>query len=124
MPDDLGISSEELDLLVSYVLSLRKDFVQELLASLELPKSGIKTDLRARLADALEADPSRLYRVIAFLDAREPWAKQQVELLQVPAGIAQAWARDPGRLREVLVGADGRAAELLDNPASLALPEE
>jgi len=116
------MSDDERDLLVSYILSLRKDFVQTLLERLQLPKSGIKADLRQRLHDALQDDPARIATVIAFLDEREPWGKQQVEMLTAPPHLAQGWADPVAALQAAL--SDANADGMLEQLQPLALPEE
>ena len=122
LPTPLGLDGDEHKLLVSYVLSLRKDFVQDLLAALDVPRSGIKADLRDRLHGALgAAPPERIAQTIRFLDAREPWGKQQVELLEGPAAILREFtSTDALRAR---LGQAGLLS-LLDEPPVLALPRE
>jgi hypothetical protein len=124
MTEHLSVSDEERRQLVSYVMASRKDFLQDLMEAVGVAKSGIKADLRARLEEALEAEPSRLGKLIAFLDRREPWGRQQVELLEVPSRTARQWGRTSAELRAALEAADGRATALLDEPEDVGLPDE
>lgn len=121
MPDSASISAEERAQLIDYVMSLRKDYVQRLLASLGLPRSGIMVDLRSRLERALDEQPARVGQVIEFLDDSEPWGKQQVELMKAPVKLVQKLST-PAKLQTALQGTD--VEELLNSPKLLAMPSD
>jgi hypothetical protein len=113
----------EIDELVSHVLALRKDFVQDLLGSEGVPFGGLrKLQLRERLREAIEDGRIDVSDVVGFLDEVEPGGKQHVFLLRVPAAVNDEW-----KVREAVhrrlsrrVGLRG----LLDAATPLLMPAE
>jgi hypothetical protein len=76
-------SEAEIDELVSHVLALRKDFVQDLLRSSDVPFSGLhKAELRVRLREAIDEGTIDPADVAGFLDDVEPGGKQHVFMLR------------------------------------------
>ncbi len=112
----------ETDELVSHVLALRKDFVQQLLREHGIPYSGRKGQLRQRLVGGIEDGTVTLARVAAFLDEVEPGGKQHVFLLRARKALNDGW-RDPAAVHERL---QRRKAVhgLLDAPTPLLMPSE
>src|SRR4051812_47077186 len=83
----LKLSDAERDELVSHVLALRKDFVQELLRRAQVARTGVKSDLRDRLRQALEDGKLSAEDLVDFLDEAEPGGKQHVFLYRVDPAL-------------------------------------
>ena len=79
--------AEELELLFTYVADLRKDVLQEFLASHDLLKTGSKAEVISRLQDAIEQRVLTYDALIALLDRVEPWSKQHVFLFGSPTDM-------------------------------------
>lgn len=109
--------------LVSHVLALRTDFVQDLLRSEGVPFSGLrKMQLRERLRDAIEDGRIDVADVVGFLDEVEPGGKQHVFLLRVPQALNDKW-KDAQAVRRRL-GARTAIRGLLDASTPLLMPAE
>jgi hypothetical protein len=71
-------NEDERDLIVTDLLALKKEQIGDFLARNDLPKSGTKEELRARIEEALENETLALSRIVQFLDEVIPWGKQHV----------------------------------------------
>jgi hypothetical protein len=87
-------SSEEIELLLTYVAGLRKDVLQRFLADRDLARSGNKTDVITRLQEAIDEETLFYDDLIELLDNVEPWAKQHVFLYDGTTPGPTKW-RDP-----------------------------
>jgi len=113
----------EIDELVSHVLALRKDFVQDLLRSEGVPFSGLrKLQLRERLREAIGDGRIAVADIVGFLDEVEPGGKQHVFLLKAPKVLNDSW-RDPARARRRLQK-QRRLRGLLDAAIPLLMPPD
>jgi hypothetical protein len=113
-------SNEEIDALLSHVLSLRRDFVNELLRGV-VPFSGRrKAELRGQLRQALDDGLLAVEDVLAFLAEREPAGKQHVFVYKVDRSLSERW-RNRKEASRLLEAAD--LGELLDAELPLAMPE-
>lgn len=120
MEASLDVSSEETDALLSHVLSLRRDFIVELLRG-RVPFSGRrKSELRGQLKQALEEGHLTIEEILTFLAEREPVGKQHVFLYRVDKAINEVW-RDADAVSE-LIRAAGRE-DLLGSALPVAMPE-
>ncbi len=116
-------TDSELQELVSHVLALRKDFVQQLFRERGVAFSGLrKPELRERLFDALHEQEISPSQVAAFLDEMEPGGKQHVFLMRARKAMNDRW-RDPGAVRRRLRGR-AELRDLLDAAAPLLMPAE
>lgn len=117
------LTGNELDELVSHVLSLRKDFVQALLKEAGVERDDRmrpKADLRQTLRDQIASGELEIERVIQFLNEREPGGKQHVFLFRPSKEINDRWkdldkARRRLRRRKTL-------RELIDAELPLVMP--
>jgi hypothetical protein len=123
MNDDRQPTDAEIDELVSHVLALRKDFVQDLLRSEGVPFSGLrKSELRERLREAIDDGSIDVADVVGYLDEVEPGGKQHVFLLRAPNALNDSW-KDPQAVRRRL-GARAAIRGLLDASTPLLMPAE
>jgi hypothetical protein len=65
-------SAEERQVLIDFVIALRKSHIQVFLKQVELPKSGTKEDLRDRLQEALDGGDLTYAQLVDFLDSVAP----------------------------------------------------
>jgi hypothetical protein len=113
----------EIDELVSHVLALRKDFIQDLLRSEGVPFSGLrKPQLRERLREAIGDGRIAVGDVVGFLDEVEPGGKQHVFLLRPSKDLNDQW-QDPVIVRRRLMSQPGMP-DLLDATIPLLMPPE
>jgi len=116
-------SEAETDELVSHVLALRKDFVQDLLRSAGVPFSGLrKAELRKRLREAIDEGAIDHAEVAAFLDDVEPGGKQHVFMLRASRAVNDKWKDRAAARRRLQRRADVRG--LLGAAVPLLMPEE
>jgi len=116
-------SEAEIDELVSHVLALRKDFVQDLLRSTGVPFSGLrKPELRQRLRDAIDEGAIDPADVAGFLDDVEPGGKQHVFMLRASRAVNDKW-KDHAAARRRLQRRDD-ARRLLGAAVPLLMPDE
>jgi hypothetical protein len=116
-------SEAEIDELVSHVLALRVDFVQDLFRSEGIPFSRVrKRELRERLRQAILDGTIAIADVVGFLDEVEPGGKQHVFLLRAPNALNAKW-RDPQAVRRRL-RARSALRDLLDASTPLLMPAE
>jgi hypothetical protein len=123
MTSTATLTSPEIDELVSHVLALRKDGVQNLLSLHGVPYSGVrKSELRERLRRAIDDGTITTDDVVGFLDEVEPGGKQHVFLLRVSRALNDQW-RDLQAVRRRLRG-QPRIGGLLDAATPLLMPSE
>jgi len=73
-------SSDEIELLLTYVADLRKDILQKFLGDQDLPRSGNKADVVTRVQQAVDKGTLSYDDLIELLDEVEPWSKQHMFL--------------------------------------------
>lgn len=113
----------EIDELVSHVLALRKDFVQDLFRSERIPYSGLnKPQLRERLREKIDDGTISVADVVGFLDEVEPGGKQHVFVLRAPIALNNEW-KDPRAVLSRLHKRRG-ISDLLDAATPLLMPPE
>jgi hypothetical protein len=123
MSDGAQGTGTEIDELVSHVLALRKDFVQDLLSSERVSFSGLnKLQLRDRLREAIDDGRISVADVIGFLDEVEPGGKQHVFLMRPTAYLNTHWS-DPQATRRRLARRSSIRG-LLDAVTPLLMPGE
>jgi hypothetical protein len=121
MTSAADISPEETEALLSHVLSLRRDFINDLLRG-KVPFAGRKKgELRVQLQLALETGALTVEDVLSFLAEREPAGKQHVFLYRAKASVNDEW-RDTDEVRQAIEEAGYE--ELLDAELPVAMPEE
>lgn len=113
-------ASSETDLLIDFLLSLRLDRARAFLRKSELPISGTRAELRARLREALDTGALDIDALVLYLDEVEPWGKQHVLVYRPRQERPRAWA-DPSSAERTLRASD--LAELVGRAVPLALPE-
>jgi hypothetical protein len=98
---------EEIALLVGELLTLKKTQIGEFLGLVELPTSGTKEQLRARIEGRLEDGSLPASAIVQFLDVVTPWGKQHVYLYRGPKSSIVNWRKDgwiKAHLKEHRVG--------------------
>jgi hypothetical protein len=117
----MNISAEETEALLSHVLSLRRDFINDLLRG-NVPFTGRKKgELRGQLKLALKEGALSVEDVLKFLADREPAGKQHVFMYRAKASINNEW-RGTESARQAIQRAG--FGELLDAELPVAMPEE
>ncbi len=111
----------ETALLLSHVLALKKDRIQEFLGKHELGRSGTKAKIRERLEAALAAGTITTDSIVQLLDEVTPWGKQHVFLYRGPQSPIADWKRTDW-LAELL--RRHRLHDCLNASLPLTLPEE
>lgn len=115
-----GSTAEERDALLSHILSLRRDFIEELLRD-RVPFSGRrKPELRTQLLKAIDEGLLTIEEILEFLEAREPAGKQHVFFYRVPREVNDAW-RDTAAVRAAVEAAG--SGSLLDATLPVIVPE-
>jgi hypothetical protein len=121
MSGEGNISAEETEALLSHVLSLRRDFINDLLRG-NVPFTGRKKgELRGQLKLALKEGALNVEDVLRFLADREPAGKQHVFMYRAKASINDEW-RGTEAVRQAIKEAG--FGELLDAELPVAMPEE
>lgn len=115
-----NISAEETQALLSHVLSLRQDFINDLLRG-KVPFAGRKkAELRGQLKQGLEEGALSVEDVLRFLEEREPAGKQHVFLYRAKGSLNDEW-RSTEAVRQAIKEAGYE--ELLDAELPVAMPE-
>jgi len=123
MANGANYTDAEIDELVSHVLALRKDYVQQLLSGAGIPYSGFrKNELRGRVREAIADGRLTVEGVVEFLDRVEPGGKQHVFLLRPSGALNNSW-RDAVAMRRRLAR-EVATRDLLAAPLPLLMPEE
>jgi hypothetical protein len=113
----------EIDELVSHVMALRMDFIQDLLRAERISFTGLrKGELRERLRGALADGRLTVEQIVSFLDGVEPGGKQHVFLLRPSPAVNDAW-RDADRARARL-HRRRQVKAILDATLPLLMPDE
>lgn len=115
-----GYSKEERDSLINFVLALRKSHIQDFLKRVDLPMSGTKPELRARLQEALANGNLAYERLVDYLDFVAPWGKQHVFLYKGPRHDMKEW-KDPDHVLGILK--QHRLGKLFNARLPLVLPD-
>ncbi len=119
----LGPSDAEMDELVSHVMALRKDFIQDLLRQRGIAQSGLsKRALRDQVRDAISGGQLTVEQVVAFLDREEPGGKQHVFLMR-PTTKYNSSFKDLAKTRQSLARTND-VKELLEADVPLLMPED
>lgn len=87
-------NEDERELIVTDLLALKKEQIGEFLARSDLPKSGTKEELKARIEEALENESLSLTQIVQFLDSVIPWGKQHVYLFKGPQSSIAQWRKE------------------------------
>lgn len=77
--------------LLDLLLAHKSQFIREFLAQHDLPHSGAKAALRARLQQGLDANTWQQADLQRLLETVEGWGNQHVTLYQAPAGPSRQW---------------------------------
>lgn len=123
MPGINRLTDAEIEELVSHVVALRMDFVQQLLASVNIAYSGLrKGDLRDRVRKAITDGKLTVQSVVAFLDRVEPGGKQHVFVMRPRDKLNRKWKKvdEVNRSLRRTKAAKG----LLDAPLPLLMPDD
>src|SRR5882724_3094251 len=120
MAGSLEITGEETDALLSHVLSLRRDFIDDLLRDRVAFSGRRKAELRGQLKRGLEEGSLTVEDILAFLVEREPAGKQHVFLYRVKREANEAW-RDTEAIQETIRAAGQE--EILEAELPVAMPE-
>lgn len=125
MPEEpTEYTDADLDELVSHVMALRKDFVQDLLARANVSRSDRdqpKAELRGLLRALVNTERLSVTDVVQFLDEQEPGGKQHVFVVRPPKAYNDKF-RDLAAVRRRLARS-AEAKELLGAPLPLVMPE-
>ena len=87
-------SDEEIELIVGELLTLKKTQIAEFLQTVELPTSGTKETLRARIESHLTDGSLSPSAIVQFLDVVTPWGKQHVFLYRGPKSRIDNWRKE------------------------------
>lgn len=112
-------TEEEKEQVVAYFLAVRKSHIQDFLDKQNLPRSGTKEELRARIEEALDDGDLDYETLVGALDAVAPWGKQHVQLYDGPKDPGGRWM-DPTWIQELLK--QHRLGYLFNAPLPLILP--
>ncbi len=114
-------TAAEEDLIITSLMSLKKEKIQLFLGVHGLTGAGTKAKQRGTLLEAISASEIRYAQIVAYLDQLEPWGKQHVFLYDGPDSDISAW-RDAIWVRERLQRYE--LDDYLDTQVPLALPEQ
>ena len=84
-------SSDEQELILSFLMALTSKQIGEFLARHELPTTGTKDELRERVQAALAGGGIRYTDIVVFVDTIAPWGKQHVYLYNGPIHSIRNW---------------------------------
>ncbi|HEU4738593.1 MAG TPA: hypothetical protein VFS54_05865 [Solirubrobacterales bacterium] len=116
-----NVSPEETEALLSHVLSLRRDFINDLLRG-KVRFAGLKKgELRGQLKLALEEGLLSVEDVLNFLAEREPAGKQHVFLYRAQSSVNDEWQSSDAVIQAVEEAGYG---DLLEAELPVAMPEE
>lgn len=88
-------TKEEQALIVTDLLTLKKQQIGEFLATVGLPRSGTKEEIRSRIEEALDEGSLTVPQIVEFLDGVIPWGKQHVYLFKGPTSSIADWRKQP-----------------------------
>lgn len=116
-----SFNEDEQSLIIADLLALKKEQIGEFLAGCNLPRSGTKEQLRARIEDALEDESLALDQIVHFLDSVIPWGKQHIYLFTGPDEDISDW-RKTDWVSQLLK--QHRMGKYLNAQLPLVLPEK
>lgn len=116
-----AFTEDEQALIVTDLLALKKPQIGEFLSRNELPKSGTKKELRARIEESLVSGSLTLSAIVQYLDEVIPWGKQHVYLYNGPQSPIDNW-RKPDWVAKLLK--KHRFGKYLNASLPLALPKK
>lgn len=116
-----SFNEDEQSLIIADLLSLKKKQIGEFLRGCNLPRSGTKEQLRARIEDALEEETLSLAQIVHFLDSVIPWGKQHIYLFSGHDDDISDW-RKPEWVSKLLK--QHRMGKHLNAQLPLVLPEK
>jgi hypothetical protein len=116
-----SFNEDEQSLIISDLLSLKKQQIVEFLRSCHLPTSGTKEQLRARIEGALQDESLALKQIVHFLDSVIPWGKQHIYLFNGPDADIADW-RKTAWVSQLLK--QHRMGKYLNAQLPLVLPEK
>jgi len=116
-----GLTEEEVELVLNYLLAHKKVFVQEFLRERGLFSSGTKESLRGRLEGYLGDGRVSGVELVALLDRIEGWGNQHIYLYKSPDQPIESWLIE--RLARERLSALG-LIDLFNRRRPLVLPEE
>ena len=119
--EEVGLTEEELEIVLDYLMSHKKAFVQGSLRARNLAFSGTKEALRTRLEGYLGDGQLNSLELVTLLNRIEGWGNQHIYLYTSPDRSLSAWTSEQSA-REHL-GTLG-LADLLNRQRSLVLPDE
>jgi hypothetical protein len=126
LPDEpTDFTDADLDELVSHAMSLRKDFLQDLLGAANVSRADRdrpKAELRILLRELINTDQLPVARVVRFLDEQEPGGKQHVFMLRPPKAYNDAF-KDIASVHRRLARRTG-VKDLLGAELPLVMPED
>lgn len=88
-----AFTEDEQALIITDLLALKKTQIGDFLSAHDLPKSGTKEELRARVEESLQAGVLTLPQIVQFLDDVIPWGKQHVYLYEGPRASIASWRK-------------------------------
>ncbi len=119
--DQEGLTEEEVELVLDYLLSHKMAFTQEFLRARSLPFSGSKARLRERLEAYLGDGRLSATDLVQLLNDIEGWGNQHIYLYNGSDQLIKPWLEeDSARERLAALG----AAELFNRQRPLVLPEQ
>lgn len=116
-----SFNEDEQSLIIADLLALKKEQIGEFLADCNLPRSGTKEQLRARIEDALVDESLALDQIVHFLDSVIPWGKQHIYLFTGPEEDISDW-RKTDWVSQLLK--QHRMGKYLNAQLPLVLPEK
>lgn len=123
MPGAGQFSDAQIGELVSHLIALRTDLINELLRRKKVPFSGLnKSELRSRVLEALNDGRLTVASITYYLDEVEPGGKQHVYLMRPRADYNRDWRDHAAVRRRLLRRADAR--DLIDATTPVLMPQE
>jgi hypothetical protein len=116
-------SDAQIEELVSHVVGLRMDYIQQLLKGVKVSYSGRrKGELRDRVRAAIVDGKLSVQAVVAYLDKVEPGGKQHVFVLRPKKQLNDAWKDTTAVTRKLRRSIKTKG--LLGAPPPVLMPEE
>jgi len=115
------LTEEEISLVLDYLLSHKKKFIQEFLRKRGLHFSGTKEKLRERLECYLDDGRICGTELVELLNGIEGWGNQHIYLYKAPAKYIEPWLEENSAKKSL---GDVGWEELFNRPRPVVLPEE
>ena len=113
--------SSEIELLIQYVLSHKKNYVQQFLRDHNLPVSGTKEELKERLETQVSDEQIAPEDLVGLLNEVEGWGDQHIYLYESPPGETAVWKSEAkARARLDKLG----AGDLFNKRLPVLIPDE